>query len=91
MRKILFIIDRIELKYFEFNDLVTNFWLIKEFLKHNYDVFVATIDDLAIKNTKALAFVSKTFVEDENIKYQKQNQEILIEDFDMVFSDRTRL
>ena len=28
MRKILFIIDKVELKYFEFNDLVTNFWLI---------------------------------------------------------------
>lgn len=85
MRKILFIIDRIELKYFEFNDLVTNFWLIKEFLKHNHDVFIATIDDLAIKNAKAFAFASKTFVENENIKYQKQNQEILIEEFDMVF------
>ena len=32
---ILFIIDRIELKYFEFNNLVTNFWLIKEFLLRN--------------------------------------------------------
>ena len=29
---ILFVIDKIELKYFEFNNLVTNFWLIKEFL-----------------------------------------------------------
>ena len=28
---ILFIVDRVELKYFEFNDLVTNFWMIKEF------------------------------------------------------------
>ena len=34
-KKILFIIDDIELKYFEFNDLVTNFWFIKEFLKKN--------------------------------------------------------
>ena len=32
MKKILFVIDKIELKYFEFNNLVTNFWLIKEFL-----------------------------------------------------------
>ena len=29
----LFVIDKIELKYFEFNNLVTNFWIIKEFLK----------------------------------------------------------
>ena len=33
MKKILFIIDKIELKYFEFNNLVTNFWMIKEFLE----------------------------------------------------------
>ena len=38
---ILFIIDDLELKYFEFNDLVTNFWLIKEFLERNYEVFIA--------------------------------------------------
>ena len=35
MQKILFIIDKIELKYFEFNNLVTNFWLIKEFLEND--------------------------------------------------------
>ena len=40
-KKILFIIDDIELKYFEFNDLVTNFWFIKEFLKRNYKVNIA--------------------------------------------------
>lgn len=85
MRKILFIIDRIELKYFEFNDLVTNFWIIKEFLKRNHDIYIATIDNLAIKNSQALAIASKTFIEDEDIKYQKQTQEILINDFDMVF------
>ena len=31
---ILFVIDDLELKYFEFNDLVTNFWIIKEFLEN---------------------------------------------------------
>ena len=36
--KILFIIDEIELKYFEFNRLVTNFWLIKCFLDRGYEV-----------------------------------------------------
>ena len=40
---ILFIIDRIELKYFEFNNLVTNFWLIKEFLLRNNKVWITTI------------------------------------------------
>lgn len=31
--KVLFVIDRLELKYFEFNDLVTNFWIIKSLLE----------------------------------------------------------
>ena len=31
MKNILVIIDEIEFKYFEFNKLVTNFWLIWEF------------------------------------------------------------
>ena len=38
---ILFVIDDLELKYFEFNDLVTNFWIIKEFLDRDYEVFIA--------------------------------------------------
>lgn len=84
MRKILFVIDRIELKYFEFNELVTNFWLIKEFLKRNNDVYIATIDNLAIKDSKPLALASKAFIEDKDIKHQKECQEILINDFDMV-------
>ena len=33
---ILFVIDRIELKYFEFNNLVTNFWMIKSLLEKGY-------------------------------------------------------
>ena len=41
--KILFVIDRIELKYFEFNDLVTNFWIIKSFLERGHEVRIATI------------------------------------------------
>jgi len=84
MRKILFIIDRIELKHFEFNDLVTNFWLIKEFLKRNYDVFIATIDDLAVKNSIAFALTYKTILDNENIKYEKTQLQIPINDFGMV-------
>lgn len=45
---ILFIIDRIELKYFEFNNLVTNFWLIRELLFENKNVWITTIDNLSL-------------------------------------------
>ena len=47
--KVLFIIDRIELKYFEFNDLVTNFWFIKGLIEKGAEVDIATIDNLGLK------------------------------------------
>ena len=50
---ILFIIDKIELKYFEFNNLVTNFWLIKEFLNRGFDVSITTEEKLSVINSKA--------------------------------------
>ena len=39
---ILFIIDEIEYKYFEFNKLVTNFWMIVELIKRGHKVFIST-------------------------------------------------
>ena len=45
---ILFVIDRLELKYFEFNNLVTNFWIIRELLNENKNVFITTIDKLGM-------------------------------------------
>ena len=53
MKNILFVIDEIELKYFEFNTLVTNFWLIKEFLERNFDVSLSTKSRLLIENVCA--------------------------------------
>ena len=53
MKKILFIIDKIELKYFEFNNLVTNFWMIKEFLERGNKVFITTISNLSLKQDVA--------------------------------------
>lgn len=52
MQNILFIIDELELKYFEFNDLVTNHWLIKEFLDRGYKVCVSTKNRLLLKTQK---------------------------------------
>ena len=54
MKKILFIIDKIELKYFEFNNLVTNFWIIKEFLDRDNEVYITTIPNLSLKEYKML-------------------------------------
>ena len=82
---ILFIIDRIELKYFEFNNLVTNFWLIKSLLKRGNNVKIATIDLLKLKNQKACASCYDTYLENENIYYSKESlHEYKIEDFQLV-------
>ena len=84
MKKILFIIDKIELKYFEFNNLVTNFWLIKEFLDKNIEVFISTNPLLYLRNKTAYAKCYKAFSADNNIFYEKSFFNIKIDDFDLV-------
>lgn len=83
--KILFVIDRIELKYFEFNDLVTNFWFIKCFLERGYEVAISTIDMLKLKSSVAYASYYDPYLEGGNIFYDKESfTESKIEDFDLV-------
>jgi glutathione synthase len=83
--KILFVIDRVELKYFEFNNLVTNFWMIKSFLERGCEVAICTIDMLKLKNTKAYANCYKSYIKDNNIFYDKESfSEHKIEDFQLV-------
>jgi len=82
--KILFVIDKIELKYFEFNKLVTNFWLIKEFLNREQEVFVTTIDKLSLNNAKACCKCTKSFLKGDNIYIETQFEQKPIEDFNLV-------
>ena len=83
--KILFVIDRIELKYFEFNDLVTNFWFIKCFLERGYEVAISTIDMLKLKSSVAYSSYYNSYLKDGNIFYDKESfSESKIEDFDLV-------
>lgn len=83
--KVLFVIDRIELKYFEFNNLVTNFWLIKSLLHRGCDVAITTIDMLKLKSSVAYASFYSSYVKDENIFFDKDNlKEAKIEDFQLV-------
>ena len=81
---ILFVIDKIEFKYFEFNNLVTNFWIIKEFLKRKHNVFITTNNRLYLKNSTAFATSFSTYLEDENIFYKKENLELKVDDFELV-------
>lgn len=81
---ILFIIDRIELKYFEFNNLVTNFWLIREMLMQNKNVYITTIDKLSLSGTTAYTHCYETYEKNGNIFYDKQDIRKKIEDFRLV-------
>lgn len=82
--KILFVIDKIELKYFEFNNLVTNFWLIKEFLRRNQEVFITTIDKLGVRGAKAYCNCAKSFSKGENIYVEDKFEQKIVEDFNLV-------
>lgn len=83
---ILFVIDDLELKYFEFNDLVTNFWLIKEFLERNFDVYICTKNGLMTEGCTAKAKCFEAYLEDENIFYKKDEpKKYTVDDFDVVF------
>ena len=83
--RVLFVIDRIELKYFEFNDLVTNFWIIKSLLQCGCEVAITTIDMLKLKSSIAYASFYPSYLRDENIFFDKDKlQEAEIEDFQLV-------
>lgn len=89
MKKILFIIDKVELKYFEFNNLVTNFWLIKEFLEQGHRVYISTIPMLSLENDIAFTNCYESFVENNNIFYKDiiEHKEIDLFDFVMFRPD----
>lgn len=84
MKKILFVIDKIELKYFEFNRLVTNFWIIKEFLERKNQVYITTIPNLSLKGDIAYTKCFETFLNNDNIFYKDVKIERRIDDFDLV-------
>lgn len=82
---ILFVIDRLELKYFEFNNLVTNFWIIRELLYNNNNVFISTIDNFSLISGKPYAWCYNTFAKDDNIFYDKSSpKQININNFQLV-------
>lgn len=81
---ILFVIDRVELKYFEFNNLVTNFWLIREFLNENENVYITTIDKLGINSGIAYSHCYQVYQKDGNIFYDKSDILKKVDDFRLV-------
>ena len=90
-KNILFVIDNSELLNFKFDDLITDFWLIREFLKRNYKVYVTNKENLFVENAKGCAICYLSYLKEQ---LNKENEEIFcakeqiikqINDFDVVF------
>lgn len=83
--KILFIIDEVELKYFEFNKLVTNFWLIVEFLKRDYEVFITVKNSLYLEGKNPMGLVFNTNFDGVELKKSENKQKMPLENFNVIF------
>lgn len=81
---VLVVIDKIEFKYFEFNNLVTNFWIIKELLARGNKVFITTNNRLYLQNQMAHAICFETYIESGNIFYNKTSVDMKVDDFNGV-------
>ena len=84
MKRVLFVIDKIELKYFEFNQLVTNFWFIKEILDRGVEVYITTTNLLSLKNKVACAKCYESYSQNNNIYYKSVLLDKEINSFDLV-------
>ena len=83
--KVLYIIDRIEFKYFEFNQLVTDFWIIKELYNRNHGVFVTTPDFLFLKNELVYSKIYKVNSLNGDILYDNLNPCVSnLDEFDII-------
>ncbi len=85
MKNILIIIDDIEFKYFEFNKLVTNFWLVYEYLRRENNVFITLKKDLFQKRNIPFALCYKTFIKNNDIIKEKTPTSKCLNDFNIIF------
>lgn len=86
--KILFVIDKVEFQYFEFNKLVTSFWLIMECNRRGWNVCITTSDRLFLDNNspKAFMFQTKLVKTTDSVDILKDKSHFLsrIDEFDIV-------
>lgn len=83
--KILFIIDELEYKYFEFNKLVTNFWLNVEFLKREHRVYAATKNMLYSSQGDGYCFCADTKYKNGELIKEDALVTTRLDDFDVIF------
>ena len=83
--KILFVIDNLEFKYFEFNKLVTDFWLIKCFIQRGYEVDITTKDRLYLECKTPMGLTFKADIKDEDIVKEKDFSKTNLNDYGVIF------
>lgn len=86
MKNVLFIIDEVEYKYFEFNLLVTDFWLIKTFLEEGYEVDITTKHELFLDGNKPFSFVYSASVKNNNIFKSDERIKNCLNNYDVIFT-----
>lgn len=86
MKNVLFIIDEVEYKYFEFNLLVTDFWLIKTFLEEGYKVDITTKHELFLDGNKPFSFVYSASVKNNNIFKSDERIKNCLNNYDLIFT-----
>lgn len=85
MKNILIVIDDIEFKYFEFNQLVTNFWLIWEYLNRGNNVFITLKNKLFQKRNIPYALVYETFIANNDLIKEENPKAKCLNDFHTIF------
>ena len=84
MEKALIVIDRIELKYFEFNKLVTNFWFNKILIEMGLEVDICTIDGLSVVDFQPYANCYETMWKNNDLIKSENPKLKNINNFDLV-------
>ena len=84
MKKALIIIDRIELKYYEFNNLVTNFWFNKILLNMGVQIDICTIDNLSVVEFQPFANVYETAWKNSDLIKSESQYLKNINEYDLV-------
>ena len=85
MKNILIVIDDIEFKYFEFNKLVTNFWLVWEYLRRKNKVYITLKSKLFQKRNVPYALVFETHIKDDDIIKEETPTQKCLNDFNTIF------
>ena len=86
MKNVLFVIDEIEYKYFEFNVLVTDFWMIKTFIEEGYKVDITTKHELFLEGNIPYALIYNVEVKNNNIYKNEHYKKACLNNYNVIFT-----